>query len=52
MLTNSDIRYRSARVHNEHAYNPESKPPLILWHGSLNEDCEAVWLACSKWKVI
>ena len=34
------------------AYNPESKPPLIVWHGSLNEDCVAVWLACLKWKVI
>lgn len=34
------------------AYNPESKPPLMVWHGSLNDDCVAVWLACLKWKVI
>ena len=34
------------------AYNPESKPPFIVWHGSLNEDCVAVWFACLKWNVI
>ena len=30
--------------------NPESKPPSLSAHGSANDDCDAVWFFCWKWK--